>query len=434
MYVERDITQYIVSQIRKQKIVILIGARQTGKTTLLKHIQKTFFPYNSLYMSLDNPDFMDSFASVSSLIDKLIIEGININKTSFIFLDEFQYMPSIIPIIKYITDNYDTIKFILSGSSSLMIFSQLKESLAGRKRVIISYPFSLFEIMYKDIENITKLNKKLEHNIKESSAYFKLQNLLIYGKMPKIYLEPNKREKIAELKEIYSSYLLKDVRHFIRGEEQININKLLKLLAFQIGNVVNYSSLAKNSGLTLYKTKEYIKILEQTYIIKIINSFSSNIRGEILKQPKIFFYDNGIRNVIINNFSPMNERDDMGKLFENFLFSELISLLSLYNLEDSLYYWRTKAKTEIDFVIKINSKIIPIEVKYNISKAKTIPALYNFMEHLNIKEGYVVSASFIGNHTYKNRIVHYKTIFDFIYYLNNILKQNKAENRFIAFD
>lgn len=391
--IPREIETYLLQQIQKQKITVLIGSRQTGKTTLLKLIQKKYLPDNSVYISCDNPDIFEFFSSAESIKNLLSLNDIKLEKSVYVFLDEFQIIPELIHKIKYLSDADPNLKFILSGSSSLKIISHLQESLAGRKRVVALLPFCYREIFPGEMKRFS--GKPFTGSLSiEKTEIFELQKeFMIFGKMPKIFLERNHREKISELKEIYTSYIEKDIRHFIKGEEFVKINMLLKLLANQCGKEVNIQSLSKLSMLSAYKIKEYLRIFEQTFVIHLLPPYRSNQKQEIVKQPKVYFLDNGIRNVILNSFASVESRSDKGELFENLVFSELFRLTTLYPDVD-LYYWKNKnTKTEIAFIIKCGERIFPIEVKYQLSRSEKMIALDNFAKRMNSIHAYVISSN-----------------------------------------
>ncbi len=395
-FVKREIENYLLEQIAKQNIVVLTGMRQTGKTTLLKYIKEHYFNTNSVYLSLDNPDYISYCQSTVSLLNFIKLQRINISKDAFVFLDEFQFVPDIIQKIKYISDNYRGIKFILSGSSSLMIFSYLKESLAGRKRVIQLLPFSYEEIFKEEINNLLSLDFSNNFTLQALELYSKQSEILMFGKMPKITLEKNHQEKILELEEIYSSYIQKDIRHFVKGTDFVKVNTLLKLLANQCCKEVNINSLSNLSSLSAYKVKEYLRIFEQTFIIKTVHPFSVNKRSEIIKQPKVYFLDNGIRNIVLHNFTRLENRTDRGELFENMVFCELIKLTSMFP-QLKLYYWKKKSyKSEIDFILQKDAAILPIEAKYFLNDRQRIINLENFVSKNNLSAGYVISTNFIN--------------------------------------
>ena len=379
----------IKTSISESPITVLIGARQVGKTSLLESI-KTNLPILKLDGQL--PDTNNLFANINDVISFIKIK-LNEKLNGLLIIDEFQMINNISASLKILVDKYKNLKILCSGSSSLYIIQKVEESLAGRIRMIYVYSLSFSEnILFKDItlfEEYQKYDKKTNTVIISPEIKQVLNEQLIYGGMPRAILSAKPKAKIQILDDIYKTYLLRDVKTYVRNNDSVGFNKLLKLLALQISNLVNVNELSRTSGLSYNKCEDYLYLLEQMFIIKLIDPYDTNKRKAIKKMKKVFFLDLGIRNIIIQNFNPPDSRMDMRALFENFIFLELLKNSETYH---SINFYRTRDGAEVDFIINDMIKKTSFEVKYKpLKKAVFYKALNNFNADEGISESYVIN-------------------------------------------
>ncbi|MFO7896053.1 MAG: ATP-binding protein [Candidatus Cloacimonadales bacterium] len=377
-YYKRLIDDEVRAALARDEAIFILGARQVGKTTLMKKLMSE--SRDSFYLDLENPEYLSILnqgaAEFKAFLDS---RGLSEERRNIIFIDEIQYANDFSSLIKYFVDHYsERYKLILSGSSSLQIRQKFKESLVGRKIIFELYPLSFSE--YCEFKNETKLSKKLnEFNFWERNddplrfdktrlnALY--QDFLIFGGFPKVVLENKKADKIRILQDIVTSYILKDIRHIFKLEKTDQFNHLVRLLATIMGKELNFSKLATEIKLHKQTLQHYINALEQAYIIKLIQPYYKNLVTELRKTPKCFFLDNGIRNLLINNFSEIEFRTDRGELLENCIFSQLQKKAEPLS---KINYWRTKNHQEVDFILREDNRLIALEVKWNKGTQKNI--------------------------------------------------------------
>ncbi len=347
--VERDLNKVIESKIGKGKVIVITGPRQVGKTTLLKNMVE-FFPEEKhvQFWNCDEPDIRLLLADASSARLKSII-----GKSEFIVIDEAQRVKNIGLTIKLIHDNFPDVQLAVTGSSSLDLSNFINEPLTGRKFEYNLFPFSSGELA----KHTTILEEKRS-----------LETRLIYGFYPDVVNNPGDEKEI--LSNIAGSYLYKDVFEFQDIRKPAVIEKLVQALALQVGSEVSFNELGNLLGIDTVTVQRYVDLLEKAYIVFHLHSYSRNVRNELKKSIKIYFYDNGIRNAVISNFSPCELRSDNGILWENFLISERIKNNVFHNIKAKYYFWRTTQKQEIDFLEEIEGKISSWEFKYSPKKAK----------------------------------------------------------------
>lgn len=347
----RILTSAINNRLNKGKALLITGPRQVGKTTLIKN-----YLADKEYLFLDGDDpktrIILSNATTEEL-KKIIGEYL------YVFIDEAQRIENIGLTMKIITDQFKNVQLIASGSSAFELNNQINEPLTGRK-----WEMNLFPISWEEIV----LSKG------EINAQQQLEQLLIYGTYPDV-LNNNgdEREIITQLAD---SYLYKDLLNYQGIRKSDVLEKILRALAFQVGNEVSFNEIAKLVGIDKNTVQNYVSILESAYIIFTLNSFSRNLRNEIKMNRKIYFYDNGIRNAIIQNFNPIQLRNDVGALWENFLISERMKFNHYHKTYAKGYFWRTVQQQEIDYIEEKDGKITGFEFKWN-SKAKAkIPSSF----------------------------------------------------------
>ena len=346
-----------------KQVMILLGSRQVGKTTLLKKI----FPKEDYFLVDNEP--------IKRILETYDIETYKtlINKNSKqIIVDEIQLLSNPGRAVKIIYDQMNDLKIAITGSSSFHIKNKTGESLAGRKIDYNIYPLTFSEyLQQKGIEKklnfniLEKIITKQKNSSKDCLYRFDvksiLTNVLIYGQYPFLIQNPNDKKYLLNF---IDSLIFKDILELNLIEDKKMAVDLLKLLAFQIGNLINYSELANNLKADQRTIKRYIKIFEQSFIIFRLYPYSKNKRDEISKSAKIYFFDTGIRNALIGDFSDLNARVDKGALFENFIITELIKQNSYTEKNYKFYYWRTKQGSEIDVVMEKSGELIAVEIKY----------------------------------------------------------------------
>ena len=344
-YYEKDLAAYL----NPGKVFVLYGLRRAGKTSL---IQKFLSDYSSKYFYGTGEDLplREIFASQSVAQIASYFAGYDL-----VVIDEAQHIPNVGLGLKMVIDNAPNLRIIASGSSSFDLSNKLGEPLTGRQRIRVLYPISLLEI----IDQFGSM---------ELLQY--LDEFMIYGTFPEVLVLNNKNEKIEYLNTLRDSYLLKDLLILENIRNAAKLTQLLKLLAFQIGNEVSLNELSNLLELSKHTVQRYIDLLEKVFIIKRVGGFSRNLRNEIIKTYRYYFLDNGICNALINNFNSLNSRDDVGRLWENFMFSERLKRNTYKQHFANYYFWRTYSKQEIDFIEEYGGNLFGYEFTYGKKRKK----------------------------------------------------------------
>jgi len=351
-YLKRDITENIIKKLQPNKVVIVFGARRVGKTVLVKEILETI---DEPILSLNGEDI--------NVHDKLAIRSVEnykqlIGSYRVLYIDEAQKIPDIGLKLKLMVDEIEGLKIIISGSSSFDISKEAGEPLTGRK-----YTFNLFALSeneYTQIENsISKIDK--------------LRERLIFGNYPELLHLPDQTDKIDYLNDMVSSYLLKDILVYENIKNSQTIFNLLQLIAFQIGGEVSLQELGKQLGISKNTAEKYLDLLSKIFILHKVEGFSRNLRKEITKNSRWYFFDNGIRNAVIANFNPIEARNDIGQLWENYMISERLKYQGYKKISSNNYFWRTYEQQEIDWVEERGGSLYGYEFKWKEDKVK-IPA------------------------------------------------------------
>ena len=364
---KRELQQMILDKCFKGKAIILLGARQVGKTTLLKSIikeQKT----DVLYLNCDEPETVDALTN-RNLRELQMLVGAN----KFVVIDEAQKVNNIGLSLKLMVDNIRDIQIIATGSSAFELRNRLNEPLTGRKFEYQMFPISTAEIHkslgYLDVNRLLELR-------------------LIYGSYPDVLSNAGDAHDL--LRSLADSYLYKDILATDNLRKPDVLNKLLQALAFQVGSEVSYNELAQTIGSDGKTVERYIELLEKCFIIFRLNGLSRNLRNELKKAKKIYFYDNGIRNAVIQQFAPLSMRNDVGALWENFFISVRIKRNHYTSHYCNIYFWRTKTQQEIDYIEESDGTMTAFEMKWNTKKSLTkFPSA--FLNAYDIKETVVVS-------------------------------------------
>lgn len=383
MLYQRKIVSEISQWIFKKEIIILNGPRQVGKTSLLQIlknelIKKGVSDKNIFYFNLEATKILNPLNEDPENILKYITAP---DKTNFFFLDEIQYLDNPSNFLKLLYDKYaGRIKIIATGSSSLEIKAKLQDSLAGRKAVFWIKPLDFSEfLLFKKFTFRDYLDKKdLPPEIK-SSFDDALREYLVFGGMPAVVLEPDKKLKQKMLEGYVDDYVNKDIRAIGRIDNIARFNSAVKILASQIGNLLNVSELANTAGVARREAEKYLDLLEFTFVLDRVPPFRKNIRAQVVKMPKIYFFDLGVRNAVLGNFLDLSARSDGGYLFENFVFLEI----KKQNI-GRIFFYRTASKAEIDFIIEKSGKIILLEAKYKkLNKTSRQLLMENFIAKSN---------------------------------------------------
>jgi hypothetical protein len=404
MYIKRFLEKKVMNYLDRKEIIAIVGARQCGKTTLIKHIYDQL--ENTEFISFEDREVLELFSQDIKGFVELYVKD---NK--YLFIDEFQYAKKGGKQLKYIYDTFD-IKIIISGSSAPDLSIQSIKYLVGRIFVLNLYPLSFEEFLSFKDDKLFKLyfNGKLSKPIIDNINQF-YNEFVIYGGYPSVVLAEDKEAKIEVLRNIYNTYFLKEIKEILQLTEDFKLSKLIKVLALQLGGIVNYHELSQSIGFNYKELLNQLNILKKTFICIESNPFFTNKKKEITKSPKLFFLDNGFRNMVIKNFQNLKDRSDIGALNENFIASELIKQ------EIELKYWRTKAKAEVDFIVEQEGDIFPLEVKSNLSETKITRSYRNFLEEYKPKKGFIFSKDLLKNKKISNINIGFYPLFT-INYLN----------------
>ena len=350
MWIER----YYESQpdfLLSSKVNILYGPRRVGKTALIKKILETRLNRKKIFMG--EGDDIDLRQILSSEQKARILQAFD--NYDIIFIDEAQRIPNIGWALKIMIDNFENKTIIASGSSSFRLSSEIGEPLTGRSHTSHLYPIAILEL-YRQFGGMY--------------IYQNLEQFLIFGMYPEVLTSDNEQAKKLYLRELRNSYLLKDILEIEKIKSADILFQLLRLLAYQIGHEVSLSELGKNLNISKHTVKRYLELLEKSFILFKLNGFSKNLRKEITKTSRYYFYDIGLRNALINNFNSLDNRNDQGMLWENFLIMERIKKQAYQSLFSNNYFWRTYDQKEIDWVEEREGKLYGYEFKWGNKKPK----------------------------------------------------------------
>jgi len=339
--INRKLNKIVEDKLYTGKAIIILGARQVGKTTLIKQLFST--RENVLFLNGDEVDIQNIFAEMSSTRFKAFF-----GNKKMIVVDEAQRIANIGLRLKLITDNLPEYQLIVTGSSAFELSNKLNEPLTGRKWEYNMFPLSFGEMVE-------------HHGLLEEKRL--IPHRMVYGYYPEVVTHQG--SEIGILKQLSDSYLYKDILMLEQVKRPDNLVRLLQALAFQVGSQVSYTELGQLCGLDNKTVEKYILLLEQSYILFRLGSFSRNLRNELKFSKKIYFFDNGIRNALISNFSQIENRTDVGALWENFLISERMKYMHYSMKWVNSWFWRTKQQVEIDYIEEQNGQLSAYEFKWN---------------------------------------------------------------------
>jgi len=354
MSITRELEHVIIDRLFKKKAIVIVGPRQVGKTTLL-HLVSEKVDKKLIFLNCDEPDVRKKLELPTSSELKALI-----GNAELILIDEAQRVKDIGITLKLLIDNLPDKQVIVTGSSALELSNSINEPLTGRKFEYKMFPFSFAELM--DANGLLNESRLLEHR-------------LIYGMYPDVV--NNQGDEREVLTNIVSSYLYKDVFDFQDIRKPEIIEKLLQALALQVGSEVSINELSQLIGIDNSTILRYIDLLEKSYIIFHLRSFSRNVRNELKKSRKIYFYDNGVRNALISNLNPLGLRTDVGALWENFLISERMKR-NVYSMNyANCYFWRTTQQQEVDFIEDKDGTLNCYEFKWNSKKKAKLTSTFS---------------------------------------------------------
>lgn len=428
-YFNRDLTQKLEKWLGRRELFAIKGPRQGGKTTILKILkeylieEKRVPPANIIYITLEDRDILDVFSKdPKEYIRSYLLKSSD--EMIYFLIDEFQYLKDGGQKIKLLYDIFEGVKFIITGSSSLEISEHTAKYLVGRMFSFNLYQFSFseflatkpqnFQNVYHEshariidfIENGHEITVKEDIWAKDFNRFF--EEFVIFGGYPEIIKTQDIETKKVILKNIYDTYITRDIVELLKIKDISTFRTVVNLLANQIGNLLNYHTITSDSRSYFRQLKQYMSILEETYILRLIKPYFRNKTTELKKNPKVYYVDTGLRNYVINNFNKLDIRADTGALVEN------VVLFSLFLREEwSIKYWRTLGQAEVDFIIGVADELVPIEVKYSRLKYPEISrSLKNFILAYHPKRALVFTKGFCG----KTKIGETQVIFTPVWY------------------
>ncbi len=355
-YIPRAIEESIIKKLKPNKVIVLLGARRVGKTLLLKHLID--HAIHEPFEFLNGEDM-----AVQALLAQRTAENYKrlLGDKKLLIIDEAQKVDGIGQILKFMVDSIEGLKVIATGSSVFDLANKLGEPLTGRKYTFKIFPLAQME--YSSIENIIQTKARLEER-------------LIYGSYPELVHLPSNEEKAAYLNEMVDAYLLKDILEFDGIRNSDKMFDLLRLIAFQIGKEVSLDELGRQLALSRNTVEKYLDLLSKVFVIYKLSGFSRNLRSEISKTNRWYFYDNGIRNALIRNFNPLAIRNDAGELWENYVLSERVKYQNYTNKQAGNFFWRTYEQQEIDWIEESGGKLMAYEIKWNPAKTARVPTAW----------------------------------------------------------
>jgi len=394
--IKRKIFNEVKEHLNKKEISLIVGPRQVGKTTIMKELKNYLEVQGKklLFLSLDYESDSAFFNSQEDLLRKIKLElG---NEKGFVFIDEIQRKENAGVFLKGIYDLGLPYKFIVSGSGSLELKEKINESLAGRKRDFFMDPVDFEEFVDFKTEYKYKGRLKEFFEIEKQKSFNFLKEYMNFGGYPMVILEETENEKRKTIDQIFRSCIEKDISYLLKLDRIDAFVLMIKILASQTGQRVNYSSLATQTGLSVPSLKKYLWYAEKVFIIRTAQPFFTNKQKEITKSPIVYFIDLGLRNFSLNMFGRIENNEQMGLIFQNFIYNRINREIT--ETLKNVNFWRTREGAEVDFIIRDGLSLLPIEVKFsNFLKPEVSRSLRNFINEYKIKKAKVVNLSLNTN-------------------------------------
>lgn len=380
-YISRKLETAIKKYLSLPQIIAVVGPRRSGKTTFLLHLEEKL--QDCQYLNFENQRLLDLFD-----LDIESFAELYVKPNKHLIIDEFQYAKKGGKNLKFLFDFYPQTKIFISGSSSMDLTVKVLKYLVGRVLVFNLFPFDFEEFLSAQDNNLLKLSSSMKLAsasplVKELKKYF--AQYLLFGGYPEVVLAKDEETKKTLLENIYSLYFLKEVRDLISLSDDYKLKNLIRALALQIGNIISYKELSSLSGFEFRSLKRCLNFLEKTFVVFFLLPYFTNKRTELAKNPKVYFFDTGLRNSVLNNFSPLESRVDTGSLIENYV-AHL-----LYRSSREVKFWRSKNKAEVDFVLEKDGKIFSYEVKAG-QETNVPTSLISFVEKYSVQKAFVVNA------------------------------------------
>lgn len=414
MILHRTIFPKIWEKIDSEEILLLNGARQVGKTTILKMIEEKLISGKKIsqkkihWFDLEDANDLANWSDQNSIFPLLPLDD---KEQHYIFIDEFQKSKSIGSILKVLHDHHPNFKIIITGSASWYL--NIDESLAGRKQVFEIWPLSFEEfVLWQNDAKFSTLYDQARNNIEATpqkiieaiNQYF--LDFLRFGGYPAVVLKKTKEDKITVLTELLNAYLTRDIQLWNYAANTLQVKKILTLLASFVGSPLNVSSLSKNAEISRTITQNRLELLQNTFILHLINPYFSSKTRELTKSPKVYLVDNGLRNILLSNFSVLPQTADFGYLVENFVAGELLKKSSPV---EQILFWQTIQGQEVDIVKKSENTVVPIEIKSGAEKAVS-SGLKLFIFRYSPAVAYLLNWSTIKNINYKDTEVLFRPL------------------------
>ena len=414
-YLKRKLFKELKKWINRKEILAIKGPRQAGKSTLLKMLEqwlkqeKKVNPDNIIFLTFEDREILEKFSKDASEIIKSFI-GKNKKEIFYFLIDEFHYLKQGGQILKFLYDTFDNVKFIITGSSSLELTSKTAKFLVGRVFFLNLWPFDFEEFLQtksKQLNNVYQEKSEQIKNFINNSKPFVVpkedifakdfekifEQYSLWGGYPEVLKTNDEETKKTILKNIYNTYVEKDIIGLLKTTNYATLKKLISLLAIRVGNPIKYDSLITDANSYFEEIKNHLSVLEETFIVSALKPYFKNKTNEIRKSPKIYFIDTGLRNYIINNFNSLHLRTDNGALAENTIFSQF----KKQDNELEIKYWRTKGGAEVDFILENLKELIPVEVKYSPLKSNNISVSFrNFLSEYKPNKGIILTKGFWG--------------------------------------
>jgi len=400
----RDLMSDLAKWLDRRESYAIKGPRQSGKTTILKILQQKLTGKNVIFLDFEDPDILEAFETNPKQYIKSFMAK---NDNYYFLMDEYHYVKNAGKTLKLLYDTFENAKFIVTGSSSLELSNTMAKFLVGRVFFFELFQFSFHEFLTAKNSRLASIYKEKNNHVKEfilNGTLFPIEKdlfqkefaplfdeYLTFGGYPAVIKTEDVETKRTILKNIYDTYISKDIVGFLKTSDASKYRCVVRTLAALTGKLMNYNELSSACQSYYKEIKQIISMLSETYVIQLLQPFHRNPITELKKNPKVYFLDTGVRNHIINNFNPIENRTDAGALIENHV------LLCLRNHfpDKTITYWRTTAKAEVDFILRLNDELIPIEAKYQtFQKPKISRSLRSYIKTYKPQKALIVTKNF----------------------------------------